>query len=48
MQARGWLVEITGQGRNRLWRYQPYLDLFHGDAPASGTAALHPPSAFTA
>ncbi len=25
----GWLVEMTGNFRNRLWRYQPYLALFH-------------------
>ena len=30
--ARGWLRELTGYERNRLWRYQPYLDLFHRDA----------------
>ena len=30
-QARGWLRELTGYGRNRLWRYQPYVDLFHRD-----------------
>ena len=29
--ARGWLHELTGHERNRLWRYQPYLDLFHRD-----------------
>jgi len=29
--ARGWLHELTGYERNRLWRYQPYLDLFHRD-----------------
>ena len=28
LQQRGWLREITGYGRNRLYRYQPYLDLF--------------------
>jgi Fic family protein len=28
LQARGWLHEITGFERNRLWRYQPYIDLF--------------------
>ena len=28
-EARGWLRELTGYERNRLWRYQPYLDLFH-------------------
>ena len=31
LEARGWLRELTGYGRNRLWRYQPYLDLFHQD-----------------
>jgi Fic family protein len=43
-EARGWLHELTGYERNRLWRYQPYLDLFHQDtldamvaAPASPT-----------
>ena len=30
-EARGWLKELTGYERNRLWRYQPYLDLFHRD-----------------
>ncbi len=30
-EARGWLHEVTGHERNRLWRYQPYLDLFHRD-----------------
>ena len=33
LEQRGWLRELTGYGRNRLWRYQPYLDLFHRDAP---------------
>jgi hypothetical protein len=32
LETRGWLRELTGYGRNRLWRYQPYVDLFHGDA----------------
>ena len=31
-EARGWLKELTGYGRNRLWRYQPYVDLFHREA----------------
>jgi len=31
-EERGWLRELTGYGRNRLWRYQPYVDLFHHDA----------------
>lgn len=30
-EERGWLRELTGYGRNRLWRYQPYVDLFHSD-----------------
>jgi Fic family protein len=30
-EARGWLHELTGYERNRLWRYQPYIDLFHRD-----------------
>ena len=28
-ETRGWLQEMTGNERNRLWRYQPYLQLFH-------------------
>jgi Fic family protein len=31
-EARGWLREQTGFERNRLWCYQPYLDLFHREA----------------
>ena len=31
-ESRGWLKELTGYGRNRLWRYQPYGDLFHREA----------------
>ncbi len=47
-ESRGWLRELTGYGRNRLWRYQPYVDLFHRDTldalidettPAAVTAA---------
>ena len=30
--SHGWLVEMTGSYRNRLWRYQPYLELFHREA----------------
>jgi len=29
LASHGWLVEMTGNFRNRLWRYQPYLALFH-------------------
>jgi hypothetical protein len=32
LEARGWWSELTGYGRNRLWRYRPYVDLFHRDA----------------
>ena len=31
-ESHGWLKEVTGYERNRLWRYQPYLDLFHREA----------------
>jgi Fic family protein len=31
-ESRHWLRELTGYGRNRVWRYQPYVDLFHRDA----------------
>lgn len=30
--SHGWLVEMTGNDRNRLWHYQPYLALFHREA----------------
>lgn len=43
MENRGWLRELTGYGRNRLWRYQPYVDLFHRDtldALVEGPASL--------
>jgi len=42
LQARGWLRELTGYGRNRLWRYQPYVDLFHHEALDSLTPAQTP------
>lgn len=35
LQSRGWLKEITGFGRNRLYRYQPYMDLFHRETVQS-------------
>lgn len=28
-ESRGWLQEVTGYERNRLWRFRPYLELFH-------------------
>ena len=52
MEARDWLRELTGYGRNRLWRYQPYVDLFHRDtldalveSPASVQATRSAPGA---
>lgn len=39
-EAQGWLREVTGHERNRLWCYQPYLDLFHREA----LGAIVPPS----
>jgi Fic family protein len=32
LEARGWLRELTGQDRNRLYRYQPYMELFHRES----------------
>lgn len=34
-EARGWLTEITGQERYRVYRYQPYMDLFHRETVQS-------------
>jgi Fic family protein len=31
-EQRGWLKEMTGHERNRLYRYEPYLNLFHREA----------------
>jgi Fic family protein len=42
MEARGWLRELTGYGRNRLWRYQSYVDLFHHETLE---ALVEPPAA---
>jgi hypothetical protein len=33
----GILREVTGYKRNRLFRYQPYIDLFSEPANAEGT-----------
>ena len=33
-ETRGWVQEVTGHERNRLWRYRPYLELFHRDQHA--------------
>ncbi|MFY9511220.1 MAG: Fic family protein [Rubrivivax sp.] len=48
LEARGWLRELTGYGRNRLWRYQPYVDLFHADALDAVAAGPQPPALVTA
>lgn len=29
--SRGWLLEVTGNERHRIWRYRPYLNLFPRD-----------------
>lgn len=42
LQQRGWLKEITGFERNRLYRYQPYMELFHREAVEASFAAQHP------
>ena len=39
LEARGWLQEVTGFDRNRLYRYQPYLELFHTDTVEANFAA---------
>lgn len=41
-ENRGWLNEVTGYERNRIWRYSPYLALFHRealDAMVNGTSS---------
>jgi Fic family protein len=46
LRARGWLHEVTGYERNRMYRYQPYMALFHREAVESafGTQSnLAPP-----
>ena len=45
LEARGWLEEVTGFERNRLYRYQPYLELFHSETVEANFAA---PSAYQA
>ena len=41
MQGRGWLKEVTGFERNRVYRYQPYVDLFRREAVESVFDAQH-------
>lgn len=43
-ESQGWLREVTGYERNRLWRYQPYLDLFHRET-LDAMVSADPPSA---
>lgn len=39
LEERGWLREVTGFERNRLYRYQPYLELFHRETVEATFAA---------
>lgn len=39
LESRGWLREITGFERNRMYRYQPYMDLFHRETVQSALEA---------
>lgn len=48
LEARGWLREVTGFERNRLYRYQPYLDLFHRETVEAAFTPISAPSASTA
>ena len=45
LEARGWLREVTGYERNRLYRYQPYLDLFHRETVEAAFAPSGIPTA---
>lgn len=40
---RGWLREVTGRERNRLFRYDPYLALFEGSGATSGPPPIGGP-----
>jgi Fic family protein len=42
LEARGWLREVTGFERNRLYRYQPYLELFHRESLEAQFTSTHP------
>lgn len=42
LETRGWLREVTGYERNRLYRYQPYLELFHRETVEANFATLTP------
>jgi len=43
LESRGWLREVTGFERNRLYRYQPYLALFHRETVQAAFAAQSAP-----
>ena len=45
LEARGWLREVTGFERNRLYRYQPYMELFHRETVEATFAAQTAPQA---
>ena len=40
--SHGCLRELTGYGRNRVWRYQPCVDQFHRDALEALVSARPP------
>ena len=42
LEQRGWLREVTGFERNRLYRYQPYMELFHRETVEAAFAAQAP------
>ncbi len=43
LESRGWLREVTGFERNRLYRYQPYLALFQRETVQAAFAAQTAP-----
>jgi Fic family protein len=43
-ETRGWLKETTGLERHRLYRYQPYMDLFHRETVQSAFDAQIAPT----
>lgn len=45
LRARGWLREVTGFERNRIYRYQPYMELFHREAVESALDTQSAPMA---
>jgi Fic family protein len=47
LRARGWLHEVTGFERNRMYRYQPYMALFHREAVESVFSGQNPTTTLT-